>query len=417
MTLVALDTSSPPYGRLLWLALGTFAIGTESFMIAGLLPRMAADLSVSVEAAGQLVTVFALAYALSSPVLTAITGRLDRRALLIASMTAFALANVAAVVSPGYWSLMAARVFLAFSAGLYVPNASALATALVPTQRRGVALSIVNGGMTLALVFGVPLGAIVGNQLGWRTTFGGVAGLATLAAIGLMVGLPRGIGQHMATVSLGARLAVVRRPDILLALSVTLLWSMGAYTLYTYLLPYLASAIALPAAQVSLVLFIWGIAAAVGVFGGGAVSDWIGTRVMVVATLAMLILVFSSLSALPSALSPAIAKSPVVIAIAIWGVTAWAFFPSQLSRLVAISGPALAPVTLSLNASFLYLGVAAGASLGSIVLSRGSALDLGWVAASCEIVALICASVSVRRERMAAAKGRGHRSTEQLSAA
>jgi predicted MFS family arabinose efflux permease len=173
----------------------------------------------------------------------------------------------------------------------------------------------------------------------------------------------------------------------------------------------------LPEAQVSIVLFIWGVAAAVGVFGGGAVSDRIGTRIMVVATLAILILAFWSLSALPIALSPAIAKSAVVIAIAIWGVTAWAFFPSQLSRLVAISGSALAPVTLSLNASLLYLGVAAGASLGSLVLSRGSALDLGWVAASCELVALICASVSVRRERVAAAKGRGHRSTEQLSAA
>jgi predicted MFS family arabinose efflux permease len=398
--LVVVDTPPLHYGRLLWLAVGTFAIGTESFMIAGLLPTMAADLSVSIEAAGQLVTVFALAYALSSPVLTAVTGHFDRRKVLIASMTAFVLANVAAVAATGYWSLMAARVLLALSAGLYVPNANALAAALVPANRRGVALSIVNGGMTLALVFGVPLGAIVGNQLGWRTTFGGVAGLATIATVGLLAGLPREIGRHMAVVTLRERLAVVGRFDLLLALSVTLIWSMGAYTLYTYLSPYLTSATGVPNAEISRVLFLWGVAAAVGVFGGGALSDRVGPSPMIVITLSVLAITFSSLSALPSALTPALARGPVLTAIVVWGVTAWAFFPSQLSRLVVISGPALAPVTLSLNSSFLNLGVAGGALLGSLVLSRGSAINLGWVGAICEIVALVCVVMSVRRERV-----------------
>ena len=147
MTSAATGTNSttPIY----WLALGTFAIGTEGFMIAPLLPGMAANLRVSVWAVGQLVTVFALTYAVSSPILTALTGSLERRKLLILSMTAFALANIVAWAARGYWWVMGARILLALAAGLYVPNANALASALVSPERRGRALAIVNGELRL----------------------------------------------------------------------------------------------------------------------------------------------------------------------------------------------------------------------------------------------------------------------------
>src|ERR1700735_4420722 len=151
-----------------WLALGTFAIGTEGVMTAPLLPDLAADLSVSIAAAGQLVTVFALTYAFSSPILTALTGSLNRRRLLVLSMIGFALANVFAFAAKDYWALMAARVLLALAAGLYVPNANALAGALGGPERRGAALAIVSGGTTIAVALGVPLGSIIGAKFGWR---------------------------------------------------------------------------------------------------------------------------------------------------------------------------------------------------------------------------------------------------------
>lgn len=137
-------------------------------MIAGLLPAIASDLSVTIRSAGQLVTVFAFAYAVSSPILTTLAGAFDRRKVLILSMAAFVAANLLAAETSSYWSLMGARVLLAFAAGLYVPNANALAAVLVHADERGSALAIVNGGLTLSLVFGVPLGAVFGNQLGWR---------------------------------------------------------------------------------------------------------------------------------------------------------------------------------------------------------------------------------------------------------
>jgi len=183
-------TMTPIY----WMALGTFAIGTEGFMIAPLLPSLAGDLSVSTATAGQLVTIFALTYALSSPVLTALTGSINRRRLLVLSMIGFALANAVAWAAKDYWSLMAARVLLALAAGLYVPSANALAGALVGPERRGAALAIVSGGTTIAVALGVPLGAIVGARFGWRMMFAGVGILALIATVGLMSGLARDVG-------------------------------------------------------------------------------------------------------------------------------------------------------------------------------------------------------------------------------
>jgi len=148
---------------LYWMALGTFAIGTEGFMIAPLLPSLAEDLSVGLVAAGQLVTVFTLSYAFSSPILTALTGGIGRRNLLIVCMAGFAAANVVAAVATSYWMLMAARILLALASGLYVPNANALAGAVVAPEKRGTALSIIAGGTSIAVALGVPISAFIGT--------------------------------------------------------------------------------------------------------------------------------------------------------------------------------------------------------------------------------------------------------------
>src|SRR6266852_2258393 len=117
------------YAPLYSLALGAFAVGTEGFMIAAILPRIAEDVSVSLQMAGQLVTIFTLVYAISSPVLTALTGNVHRRKLLLATMGLFTLGNLIAASAPGYWSLVLARILIAVAAGLYGPNANALAGA------------------------------------------------------------------------------------------------------------------------------------------------------------------------------------------------------------------------------------------------------------------------------------------------
>ncbi len=392
-------TTPRSMARLYWLALGTFAIGTEGFMIAPLLPDLARDLSVSLASAGQLVTVFALTYALSSPVLTALTGDIDRRRLLIASMLVFAAANFVALSAHSYSGLLAARILLAVAAGLYVPNANALASALVEASHRGTALSIVTGGTSIAVALGVPLGALIGDYFGWRVNFAAVGVLALIATAGLLSGLPRNIAERLPVASLRQRLDVARQPAVLLALLSTMMWATGAFTIYTYLASFLARAAGLTGSSVSAVLFTWGVAAVIGLRLGGRLTDRFGHLPVIVTSLSVLALAFLSLSTSAVFLPPAAAQAPILLAVVLWGVSAWAFFPAQQARLISIAGVKVAPVALSLNASFQFFGFSSGAALGSLTVVHASPLALGWVGASCVTVALSLVAVASRHER------------------
>jgi predicted MFS family arabinose efflux permease len=376
----ALDTDHPlQRASLYWLALGTFAVGTEGFMIAALLPAIAADLSVSLQAAGQLVTAFALTYAVSSPLLTVLTGGFDRRKLLVASMAVFTGANIVASAASGYWFLLVARVLLAIAAGLYVPGANALAGALVAPEWRGRALAIVNGGLSLAVALGVPLGALVGAHFGWRSSFVGVAVLAAAAFSGLLLGLPRGIGAGLAVATLRERLAVIRQPGALPILLVTTLWAVGTYTVYTYIAPYLTAVVGLEGAQIGYVLFLWGVAAFLGLILGGVATDKIAGHHVIAVALPLLAVALTSFSLSAWFLTRTNTLVPVLVAVSVWGLAAWSFFPAQQARLIGVSGLKGASVILSLNASFMYLGFSFGAALGSFTLANRTVADLGWV--------------------------------------
>ena len=385
-----------------WLALGAFAIGTEGFMIAPLLPGIAADMSVTSAEAGQLITAFALAYALSSPILTTLTGSINRRRLLIGAMSAFAVANVLAWMASDYWMLMAARILLAFTAGLYLPGANAVAGALVPPEQRGRTIAIVNGGLTVAITFGVPLGAVLGAVAGWRATFACVAAIAAVASMGLVFGLPRSFGAHLKTATLRERLAVAKAPAVLIALVISALWSMGTYVVYTYLALYLAATTQATTTVVGLALFSWGVASALGLYVGGRMTDRLGSKAVQIPALAVMTLAFLGLSAIPATVSGSAAIFSVFVAVIAWGAAAWAFNPAQQARMVGLAGVSVASVVLSLNASFMYLGFSLGAALGSMVIAHGSAVNLGWAAALCSAAALLLLLGSSRRGEVAA---------------
>jgi predicted MFS family arabinose efflux permease len=341
------------------------------------------------QATAQLVTIFALTYAISSPVLTALTGSFKRRKLLILAMAAFAGANLFAATASTFSSLACARFLLAVCAGLYTPSATALAGVLVPPERRGRALAIVTGGTSLAVALGVPLGAFIGSRFGWRMTFVGVSILALIALMGLLTRIPRDIGSGLSTATLRERIAVVRQPGALPALLVTTIWGVGTYANYIYIAPYLAKVLGLEGVQIGYVLFLWGTAAFSGILSGGAANDRFGSRRVVSIALPTLGLTLASLSLSARFLTVSGAFAPVLIAVAVWGLTAWGFFPAQQARLISITGAKVAPVILSLNASFMYLGFSFGAVLGSLTLTRGSLSDLGWVGALCELAALV----------------------------
>jgi predicted MFS family arabinose efflux permease len=373
---------------LYWLALGTFAIGAEGFMIAAILPKIAADLAVSLAAAGSLISIFALAYAVSSPILTALTGRVDRRKLLLATMSIFAVANLVAASAHSYWGLAAARVLLACAAGLYAPNANALAGALVPPDRRGRAIAIVTAGLTVAIAIGVPLGAIVGNRFGWRMTFVGVAVVSAAAVVGLLVGLPARVGAGRAIATLRERVRVVRQPKVAATLLVTTVWAAGTYAVYTFIAVFLAAVTPLRGQRVGYALFLWGVAAAVGLLVGGNAADKLGVRIVIRTSLLVLAVALAALSTLAHVLPPALALAPVLLSMIAWGLSAWAFFPAQQAGLIEVVGVKLAPIVLSLNASFMYLGFSVGAAVGGFTLMRSTVTNIGWVGAACELAAL-----------------------------
>jgi len=245
----------------------------------------------------------------------------------------------------------------------------------------------------------VPLGALVGDRFGWRLNFAAVGALALIATAGLLAGLPRDIAGRLPVSSLRERLDVARQPAVLLALLSTMLWATGAFTVYTYLASFLARAAGIAGSSVGAVLFTWGIAAVIGLRLGGRLTDRFGHLPVIVTSLSVLALAFLSLSMSSVLLAPVAARVPILLAIAVWGVSAWAFFPAQQARLISIAGVKVAPVALSLNASFQFLGFSTGAALGSLTLVNASPLALGWVGASCVIAAL---------SLVLAASGRAH---------
>ena len=371
----------------LFFALGTFAIGTEGFMIAPLLPKMAADFGMRVSAVATLVVAFTLALSLSSPVTTLMSGRLNRRDTLLLAIGVFTAANVMAACAAGFNSLLAARVAMAVAAGLYVPNANALAGALAGTERRGRALAIVSGGMTMAIALGLPLGALVGHAWGWQATFLAVAVMGTVAFAGILAGVPRQGAGTPAVAGIAERIGVLKQPQVRRLLAVTLFWSVGAYTCYPYIAPYLSAVLGYGERGISATVTLWGVFAALGVLTGGVFNDRFGARRVVPVALLLLAASFWLLAG-ATLLAPAVAQSPVLLAVALWGFSVWAFFPAQMARLIAAGQAGQAPLVLSLNTSTMYLGFSIGSAIGAGILHTGALWGIGLFAGGSVLAAL-----------------------------
>jgi MFS transporter, DHA1 family, inner membrane transport protein len=374
--------------RVLVLALATFAIGTGTFIVTGLLGGIARDLSVSVAAAGHLVTVFAVAYAVLSPLLVALTGRIGRRRLLVTTLVLFAVANAAAAAAPTFAVLLATRVLAAGFAAICTPVALATATQLVPSDHKGRALSVIIGGISVAWVVGVPAGALIVDQLGWRASFVLAAALAILAAASVRTLLPAVANAVPPTGSLASRLAVVGRPAVLATLMVTVLAMVSGFTVLTYVRPLLESLTGFGGEGIGSMLLLFGLAAIAGSVLGGYGADRWGYRSTVVPVLIIQGLALLSFSLLPAAGTDSAAiVAGGAVALAAWGVAAFALVPLQQYRLIGLAPDEHGGV-LSLNSSAVYVGQGLGAGLGSLVLGYSSPATLGYVGALLAVISL-----------------------------
>lgn len=375
------------------LALGTFAIGTGSFVFAGLLEGVAAELSVSVATAGHLVTAFALTYALASPVLVTLSGNLARKRLLVAAMMLFALANLLSVVAPNFGLLLASRVLAACGAAVFTPTAAAVASDLAPPEERGRAISTITGGLTVAFVVGIPLGSLIGTFSSWRMTFVMVGALGLLAALGVRSLLPR--LENPPVVGMRERVDTLRRPAVLAALVFTFFGLAGGFVVFTYISPLLAEITGFGGAGVSGMLLLFGLAALAGNSLGGYGADHVPYgRLMaaIVVVLALSLLAFSLLVPLSGSPAAVLGVSAALIG---WGIAGFALNPLQQYRVASLAS-CTRNVALSLNASAIYLGQGAGAALGAIALDLGSLATLGLTGALCTSVALIVLRIGTR---------------------
>jgi predicted MFS family arabinose efflux permease len=371
-------------GVVLWLAVAAFAIGTESFVIAGLLPNIAADLQISGAATGQLVTAYALTYALGSPILSVGFANVDRRTLLILALCCFIAGNLLAVASASFFMLLTSRMLMALGAGLYMPTAISVAVAIASPERRGRAVALVTSGMTVATVLGVPIGSLIGARYGWRATFALVAVLGALALAGTLFGLPRGLPRSTAT--LGQRLAVARHRAVLIALATTALWATGGLTVFTYLSVPLRS-LGFTASEISLALLVFGSAAAIGNMLGGTLADRIGQIATASLALVGMALALILQSVTLKFAAPEHARYVLLLLVFCWGIGGWAFYPAQVASIIRLE-PQASMIVLSLNASAMYLGFAMGGAAGGAVLATLGPSDLGWIG-GCSVAAAL----------------------------
>jgi len=346
------------------LALGSFAMGTDSFVLAGILPQLAGGLQVSQSAAGQVITTFALTYALAAPLLAAVTSRLPRKPLMLVALLLFVGANLASAAAPSLTVLLVARVAAGLGAALYTPTASAAAVSLAGPERRGQALSIIIGGLTVGTVFGVPAGTAIGQHVSWQASLIFVAVVGAAALLGLLVTLPALATPAPVPMSQRFGLLVSRR--VLAIVAVMTLASAASIIVYTYIAQILDETAHITGTGLAVALLAWGLGGTAGAFGSGWLTDHYGAQRTLLAALTVL---SATLAALGYAHSTALVL--MLMLMALNGAAAWAVATPNNHRLTALV-PRLPTVVISYNSSGIYLGQALGSALGGLLLAHGT---------------------------------------------
>jgi DHA1 family inner membrane transport protein len=376
------------------LTAGAFGIGVTEFVIMGLLLDMSADLGVTLQAAGLLISGYALGVVLGAPVLTVLTRNWPRKTVLLALMAIFTVGNAACALAPSYGLLMAARVLTAFAHGSFFGVGAVVATGLVAADRKASAIALMFTGLTLANVLGVPVGTWLGQAYGWRATFWAVScvGLAALAVIAWLV--PRDASAPEAMDWRADVAALARRP-VLLGLATTVLGFGGVFVVFTYIAPLLTQVAGFDKAAVPPILLVFGGGLVAGNILGGRLADR-RLEATVLGSLVALGLVLAGFG--PALHSPVLA----VVFAGLLGVAAFATVaPLQMWVLSRTEG-AGATLASSFNIAAFNLGNALGAWVGGVVIARGPGLGgVTWAATLLPLAALAIAGVAMRAQRAA----------------
>lgn len=401
MGTIADDTRFRP-GALIWLAVATFSMGIDGYVLAGLLPQIATDLHVNAPAAGQLMSVFAATAAIAGPVLGALTGRWERKATIVLALGVFVLGNLMVALAPTYFWAMNGRVISAIGGALLNAVIGSYVIARTPQRYRGRALSLVMGGFLFATALGVPVGLVLG-QSDWRIPLFLVVGVGAAALVGILFKVPR---LHVPPLSLRQALSPLTRPSILFVLLVPMGLMCASYFCFTYATLILGPRVGDGYPMIG-ALFGYGIVSLVGNIVSGRVTDRRGPvavlTVIVAAVLAAALLGWAGL------MLPGVAGAVAGIA---WFLVC-AFFNggsgvAAQTRLATMVPPAVAALVLALNNSAMMLGSASGSALGGLALTAGALPDQLLLLSGGVLAVTLCVQLatawSARRRGAAAAR-------------
>lgn len=372
------------------LTLSAFAIGTTEFVIVGLVPTIAQDLGVSLPSAGLLVSLYALGVAVGAPVLTALTGRWNRKVVLLALMALFVAGNLMAWLAPGYESLITARVLTGLAHGVFFSIGSTIATTLVSKDKEASAIAIMFTGLTVALVTGVPLGTWIGQAFGWRATFLVVSLLGVIAFVGSALLIPRNLKQAQPA-RLSQQLSVLTQPRLLLVYAMTAVGYGGTFVAFTFLAPILEQVSGFESSSIALLLLVYGVSVAVGNIWGGKMADRMGpvkALHIIFAALALVLVAFTFTAG---------NQITAVLTVLVWGAFAFGNVPGLQVYVVKLAEkhtPQAVDVASGLNIAAFNVGIAVGAYVGGLIVDSMTLMDTPWIGAIIVFWALLLTRLS-----------------------
>lgn len=380
---------------LLALTISAFAIGTTEFVIVGLIPAIADQLSIGIPLAGLLVSIYAVGVAVGAPLLTALTGKMPRKLLLVGLMGLFTVGNLVAWLAPDYETLVIARLLTGLAHGVFFSVGSTIATSLVPKEKAASAIAMMFGGLTVALVTGVPLGTFIGQHFGWRETFLAVSFIGLIALVASLLLVPSDIPQR-AAVSVKQQLSVLTHPRLLLIYAITALGYGGVFTAFTFLAPMMQELAGFSPSAVSLILLGYGISVAIGNLWGGRLADKRGpvpALTIIFTGLVVLLLVFQMTASL---------QYPALITVLLMGIFAFANVPGLQVYVVQKAEeitPGAVDVASGLNIAAFNIGIALGSLVGGQIVTHYGLSETPWVGAIIVLVALVMVIVGGRLDQ------------------
>jgi MFS transporter, DHA1 family, inner membrane transport protein len=362
------------------LMFGNIVTGCSVLAPAGMLIELSSDLAVTVRDAGLLITFGAVMLCIGSPLMAWLTSRIERRALLTATLAVLAVTNAASAFAPDYNTLLIIRLVMLGVGALYTPQAAGTGALIVPPEKRGSTIAYIFLGWSLAAAVGLPLIAFVASRHGWRVVYGGIGALGCLSCLLLAWRLPAGLIG--ARVDLKTWADVGRNPMILLLLSITTLQMSGQFVVFTFLGPLLTRLTHVGPDAIGLVFALYGVFGFIGIVVATRIVDsWGAYKTSVLFTTLMLSGVTGW--ALSAGIYPLMAAS-----VAIWGLGFASTNSMQQVRLVG-AAPELASASVSLNTSVLYVGQAVGSAIGGVLYARDLLHGAGYVAAGFVALALM----------------------------